>query len=323
MKSKSISRKAFIKQSAVAGLGLPLVGTRILQFPFKPGSSGKCPVCIFSKHLQFLGYDDLADTALEGGLDGVDLGVRKGSHVEPDRVEEDLPRAVEAIQKRGLQVPMMVTRINDSLDPKTERILNTAGHLGIRFYRMGYYRYEDSPGIEKSIEKIRPLFRGLAEINEKYGIHGAYQNHSGTYFGAPVWDIWMLLKDLNPEWIGCQYDIRHATIEGANSWPLGLKLLKPYIKCIVVKDSKWEKVNGKWKAVNVPLGEGMVDLDGFFGYLKEFDFSAPISIHFEYPLFDKSDKSLTLEQKRKSALKNIRQDVTCLKRKLKESGLIS
>lgn len=315
------SRRNFIKKTVVAGLGLPVMSSSVFENSVKPDSSKKCPVCIFSKHLQFLDYDDMADTVLEAGLDGVDLGVRIGSHVEPDRVEEDLPRAVEAIKKRDLVVPMMVTRISDPEDPETERILKTAGQLDIRIYRMDYYRYDDSLGMESTIEQLKPMVRGLARINEKYRIHGAYQNHSGNYLGAPVWDIWLLLKDLNPEWIGCQYDIRHATVEGTNSWPFGLRLLKPYIKCIVFKDSKWEKVNGKWTAVNVPLGEGMVDTDKFLQYLKEFNFSGPISLHLEYPMFDHSDRSLNFEQKRKSALKHIKRDTDYLKQKLSEFGL--
>jgi hypothetical protein len=71
------SRRDFIKKAAVAGLGLPIVGPALVQSPFKPGATGNCPVCIFSKHLQFLDYEDLADTVLETGLDGVDLGIEK------------------------------------------------------------------------------------------------------------------------------------------------------------------------------------------------------------------------------------------------------
>jgi sugar phosphate isomerase/epimerase len=316
------SRRAFIKQSAMAGVGLPLMGTKLVQDRAGADSTKKCPVCIFSKHLQFLeDYDDLADALLEAGLDGVDLGVRPGSHVEPDRVEEDLPRAVEAITKRDLLVPMMVTRIGDPEDPKTERVLKTSSQLGIKHYRMAYYRYEESLGMKKNLEKYRQMMKGLAGINESYQIHGAYQNHSGTLVGAPLWDLWLLLDGLNPEWIGCQYDIRHATAEGTGSWPLGLELLKPFIKCIVFKDSKWEKIKGKWRAVYVPLGEGIIEVDRFLGYLKESGFSGPVSMHFEYPFYDESDTSITLKQKRQIALSHIKRDVDFLNQKLKESGL--
>ncbi len=317
------SRREFIKKSAVAGIGLPIVGSDIINTPLSTGADVKCPVCIFSKHLQILlDYGDMADAALEAGFDGVDLGVRPGAHVEPDRVEEDLPNAVEAIQKRGLKIPMMVTGINDPKDPKTAPVLKTAGQLGIGRYRMAYYKYDGSLGIEKSIEKLKPVAAGLTELNEKYGIRGAYQNHSGLYFGAPVWDLWLLLKDLDPKWIGNQYDICHASIEGNHSWPYGLQLINPYINCVVAKDARYEKVNGRWRNVYRPLGEGIVDWDVFLGFLKEFGYTGPISMHFEYPMFDEEDKSLTIEQKRKGTIKHMQRDVAFLKNKLKESGLI-
>ena len=72
----------------------------------------------------------------------------------PERVEEDLPKAVEAIRKRGLTVPMMVTRINDPGHEHTVPVLKTAGKLGIQMYRMAYYKYDDALGIEGSINNL-------------------------------------------------------------------------------------------------------------------------------------------------------------------------
>ena len=41
---------------------------------------------IFSKHLQFLIYKDMAEAAAEMGFDGIDLTVRPNGHVLPERV---------------------------------------------------------------------------------------------------------------------------------------------------------------------------------------------------------------------------------------------
>ena len=115
--------------------------------------------------------------------------------------------------------------------------------------------------------------------------HGGYQNHSGRGVGGPVWDLYSLLKDRDPQYIGVQYDIRHATVEGAISWPLGLRLLAPWIKTIDIKDYIWEKdEKGSWKLKNVPLGEGMVDFKAFFELYKSFNIEGPVSIHYEYDL---------------------------------------
>lgn len=321
------SRREFIKKTAIAGVGLPLMGTSLLKKPLKDahgviGKSGNIPIFAFSKHFQFLeDFRDLSDTFLEAGLDGIDLTVRKGGHVKPEEVENVLPKAVEAMKMQGLIAPMIVTKIDDPEKPITKRLLKTASQEGVQYYRMAYYSYDDELGIEKSIAKCKSLFKALSELNEQYKIHGAYQNHSGDRVGSAVWDLRQLLEGLNPDWIGCQYDIRHAMVEGANSWPRGLQLLKPWVRCVDIKDYRWKKVKGQWKTVHVPLGEGMVDLGKFFGYLKEFGFAGPISLHIEYSMFDKKDKTLSLAQRRKLALGYLKNDMAYLKEKLSESGL--
>ena len=48
--------------------------------------------------------DIKAETIKELGFDGIEATVRKKGHVLPERVEDDLPRLVEALQKHDLEV---------------------------------------------------------------------------------------------------------------------------------------------------------------------------------------------------------------------------
>ncbi|HPQ13521.1 MAG TPA: hypothetical protein PLQ60_08655, partial [Paludibacteraceae bacterium] len=75
-----------------------------------------------------------------------------------------------------------------------------------------------------------------------------------------------------------------AMVEGANSWINGFELIRSQIKTIVLKDYKWGQVNGKWKVVNTPIGEGMVDFKNYFKLLKKYRINVPISLHCEYDL---------------------------------------
>src|ERR1700729_3163462 len=68
----------------------------------RAGNPGKLKICIFSKHLQWASVHDAAAIARDIGFDGVDLTVRAGGHVLPDRVETDLPAAVEMVWRPGL-----------------------------------------------------------------------------------------------------------------------------------------------------------------------------------------------------------------------------
>ncbi len=242
------------------------------------------PICIFSKHLQFLDYDAMAETAASIGFDGVDLTVRPGGHVLPENAARDLPRAVAAVRRAGLEAPMMTTAIAYVDDPHAETVLRTAADLGIRYYRMNWVPYDAAADVLATLEAYRPHLERLAQLNEALGLHGAYQNHAGLWVGAPLWDLQLLLEGLDPEHTGSQYDIRHATVEGANTWPLGLKLLAPYIRTTVIKDFKWAERGGDWVVENVPLGEGMVDFEAYFDLVRQLGIAGPISLHLEYEL---------------------------------------
>lgn len=255
---------------------------------------------IFSKHLQWLDYNGMAQTAAEVGFDGIDLTVRPGGHVTPERAEQDLPRAVEAAKRAGVKVEMMVTAINDPDDPLTKSILQTAGQLGIRFYRMGYYRYDESKNVPQTLKEAAPKLRDLAAMNEHFGLAGSYQNHAGNgYVGASLWDLFLLLKDLDPKWIGCQYDIRHATVEGGMSWPTTFRLIASHVNTLVAKDFRWTKAGNRYGLENCPLMEGAVDWPAYRDLLKAQQITAPVSLHLEYPLggADRGNRTLTVDKK--------------------------
>ncbi len=226
----------------------------------------------------------MAEAAAELGFDGVDLTVRPKGHVEPDRAEDDLPMAVEAIKAAGLVTRMMASNIDNADDATSRKVLRSAADSGIELYRLKYFSFRDDQNIPEQIKRFNVQLKELAALNREIGITGAYQNHSGTRFGAEIWEIFHALDGINPEDVGCQYDIRHAVAEGGYSWETGLRLIHKHINCIVLKDFIWKKVDGKWKIINVPLGEGMVDFEKYFQWLKKLDIHVPVSIHYEYDL---------------------------------------
>lgn len=279
----SLNRRQFIQSVTAAGLLLPTVGQAISP-PSRREPATTPTLCIFSKHLHWLSVPDMAQRVADMGFAGIDLTVRKGGHIPPERVADELPKAVALIRRAGLDVPMIATDVINPDDPLTEPLLKTAAQLGIAHYRTGYLDYDRTLGVAKSLDRHRQQLRKLAALNQTYGIHGAYQNHSGTRVGAAVWDLWELLKDIDPQWLGCQYDIMHAVAEGGQSWVNGLDALKSHIRCVDLKDFIWASKDGKWQHELVPLGEGMVDFGAYFARLKGYNFTGPMSIHYEFPL---------------------------------------
>ncbi|HEU5146941.1 MAG TPA: sugar phosphate isomerase/epimerase family protein [Chryseosolibacter sp.] len=278
------SRRNFIRKSVMAGALLPLMGSAVTAAPTLRRNAGPLKVHVFSKHLQFLNYNDMAEAAAEIGFDGVDLTVRPKGHVLPEHVAEDLPKAVEAIRKAGLSHTMMTTAVQDATNSTDKKLLETAAKLGIDFYRMNWLRYPDGKTIPEAITQFQETIKNLGTLNKKLGIVGCYQNHSGNLAGASLWELWDILQKADKQHMGVQYDIRHAVVEGGLSWKNGLRLIRPDIKILAIKDFLWAKKNGAYVVQNVPLGEGMVDFKAYFALLKEYNINVPVSLHYEYPL---------------------------------------
>ena len=241
-------------------------------------------VSIFSKHLQFLNYADMADAAVSMGFNGVDLTVRPDGHVSPDRVEDDLPKAVEALKKVRFTPNLLTTAVGDATSATDVRVLKTASKLGFHRYRMNWYRYDPKQPLPDSIRHFQEQLRALGELSKTLNLTGCYQNHAGLLVGASVWELHEMLKTADPAHMGVQYDIRHATVEGGLSWPNGLRLLQPHLKSIALKDFHWGKKDGVWTVQNVPIGEGMVDFNAYFRLLKQANVRVPVSLHVEYPM---------------------------------------
>src|SRR6476659_1240717 len=128
-----VTMETTISRRALLAGGAALLG--------RAAAREKLKVAIFSKHLQFIDGEELAKTAAELGFDGIDITVRKGGHVEPERVKQDLPKLVAIIRQQGLEVPMVTTDIADADTPFAEDVIRAASELGTRYYRFGAFKY--------------------------------------------------------------------------------------------------------------------------------------------------------------------------------------
>ena len=160
MKTNNLTRREFVSTAMAAAAAAPAA---LAAAPL----SGPSKIFMFSKHLQWLDYQAMADTAAKLGLDGLDLTVRPGGHVEPKNVKQDLPRAAEAMRKAGLTIDMMTTGINNPNDKLTADVLSVAADQGFKHYRTGYLRFDLKKPIPQQIEQMKPVFHDLAALNRK------------------------------------------------------------------------------------------------------------------------------------------------------------
>jgi sugar phosphate isomerase/epimerase len=288
------NRREFCQRLAWAGTAWAVAGWPGLSSA--AAAPKRWAIVAFSKPFQQLAPEATADLVAAVGWDGIECPVRKGGQVLPERVEEDLPRLLEALKQRGADIPIITTDVRNATDPVSVKVLRTAARLGIRHYRLAHLRYEASRPLADQLREHRAVLQELAALNRELGLCAGYQNHSGfDYVGGPVWDIHELVQGIDPRALGTHFDIGHATVEGGFAWKTHARRMEPYLGAVYVKDYTWKKTGAGWRVEWCPLGQGMVSR-AFFDWLKQTKFSGPISQHHEYPLGDRPAMTETFKR---------------------------
>ena len=341
---RGMSRRSLLRSAAMTGALQalrPEAATARELTNRVPGPPAPLKISIFSKHLHWLSIPEAAAVAAAMGFDAMDLTVRADGHVSPERVTTDLPVAVDAIRKAGLDVSMITTDITPETMGTAGAVLSTASKLGIHHYRWGGLKYNSTEPIAEQLEALRPKMRALAELNRRIGVCGMYHTHSGAgLIGACIWDVWIMFRDLDPQWMGINYDIGHATIEGGyGGWIATAKLTKDYMRGIAIKDFLWHRNSKETmqpdtydKGLNVEgafvpqwcaIDAGMVRFESFFEIVKTNGFAGPVQLHIEYPLGGAENGKRRLTLSREVVVDSIRADLRALRGHMSKLGLVA
>ena len=188
--------------------------------------------CLFSKHLPELSWGDLGEAVKDAGFDGVDLTVRAGGHVLPERAATDLPKAIEAITAHGVKVPMITTELTSASVPVARPLLTAAAKSGVKYFKAGYWRYSSSPDVRSQVATTGKALAELAALAADCGIELGFHNHQ-AYIGAALWEIAPFMDRLDARWAGYYFDPRHAVAEGGGgSWKAASHLVAPRLKMV-------------------------------------------------------------------------------------------
>ena len=267
-----LSRRAFVS----SGLAAAAWAAAPRAVAARAASDHK--ICSFVKFVQSLSYSELAEKIAAMGFDGIEATIRNGGQIEPEQAVDELPKLVEALNKHDIEITIMASSINRADHPLTEKVLRAAALLGVKRYRLAYYRYQRGKSVTGQLAELKPVVRDLAALNHDLGLTGVYQNHAGAGFvGGTIWDLRELFEDLSPQDMSIGFDIRHATAEAGLSWPLLFDVARPHLGAVYVKDFDWHGT----RVENVPLGKGRVD-KAFFKQVAAASFRGPLTLHVEY-----------------------------------------
>ena len=268
-----MNRRTFVGKATLAGLGTLAFG----KLNAAENAGGR-EFAVFTKFMEKLPFDKLAETISQLGIAGLEAPLRSGGHIEPQEMVEKLPSFVAALAKQNLKVLIMASSISRA-DKSAETQLRAAAAAGITRYRLAHLNYDLSKPLAPQVANFKAQLTDLAALNKEIGVQGLYQNHRGNNFvGGPIWDMVGILEQVDPKFLGLAFDFAHATVEGANTWEMNFLRAAPHIGAVFMKDYR---LDGKtWSAC--PLGQGVVNPACGKLIAKILPAEIPAVIHIEY-----------------------------------------
>jgi len=289
---KNLRRRDFIHLSAMAGaafaFGQLARATKAI--------SQRRPIIGFSKPFQNMAAGEMVDFISTIGWDGIECPVRAKGQIEPEHALDQLPGITEVFRKNRKDIFIVATDITSLQQKYAENVLRAVSKSGIKRVRLGFFKYDPKRPPQEHLDALRPVIKDIADACKELGLQAGIENHSGRdLVGAPVWDLYSLIKDIDPQHMGICFDIGHATIEGGLSWPIQARLMEPFFTAVYVKDFVWRKDGNRWREDWVQLGKGMVNRE-FIDRLKNSSFDGPICQHHEYELGNRAEMAERMRQ---------------------------
>jgi sugar phosphate isomerase/epimerase len=230
-------------------------------------------VCLYSKVLAKIGYIDLPMIVQALGFDGIDLSVEPDGHVIPAKAGNQLMPALEAITGIGLDVPMLTTVLTKAQDHDSEEVLGLATYIGVPFFRPGHWKMTGSPEVEMQLPVVYRDIAMMAQLGRFAKMAQGVHNYAEGGDAASVEDINRVIRAIDPQWVGFDFDVGYATREGGDAGfaaPLALAL--PRLKMVTLRDFKKDGMTP------CPLGDGVVDFPKFFAALAKARFAGPVTL---------------------------------------------
>ncbi len=201
-------------------------------------------VTVFTKPWPEKSLPELADLVAGLGLDGIELPVRPGFQVTPEKVAAELPKAAKIFKERGLAIRSVA-------GPEEETTVRAMGEAGIPILRT-MARIDMKVGYLKSVDEMRRRWDALLPALEKNKVTIGVQNHCDYFVGSAM-GLVALIGKYDRKHVAAVLDPAHCGLAGEPddlaidvAWPhLVLVNLKSGFQRMIagpeVEDVQWKK----------------------------------------------------------------------------------
>lgn len=255
---------------------------------------------VFSKPWPMLAAEDLAGLVSRLGFTAIELPVRKGFQVSPDRVQQDLPEFRRALADAGVAMVSIAAEPDAAAfdacaaaEVPLIRIMLDVGADGMRAAKDMALR---------RLERWEPLA-------QRSGVGIGIQPHHGRYLSSTS-DVLRIAEHFDPAVVSVIWDAAHAALAGEET-DLSLGDASSRLSMVNLKNALYEPlqtdadVSGRranadgpvpagpaeWRTKFVPGPTGLADWSTVATELRRLEYSGPICLSAQYdgqddPAFD-------------------------------------
>lgn len=243
---------------------------------------------VFTKSFQDWPLDKVCEAFASLGVDGLDLTVRPGGHIEPADAPTRLPEAARIAHEHGLELLLLTTAVTEAND-EAERLFAACAEVGVTRIKLGYFRYQPVGTLRRQLDELRPKVEAVAKLADRFEVRPCIHVHSGTYLPSHGTLLYLMLKGFRPDEVGAYVDMLHMVYEGGGAgWQQGLDLLAPWISLVAVKNFAYEPTTRgpqgqqRWQTRTVPLADGISPIGEYVATLRKLGYDGVYSLHSEY-----------------------------------------
>jgi sugar phosphate isomerase/epimerase len=235
-------------------------------------------LAVFTKPWKTKPINELGAFVAGLGFDAVELPVRPGFQVVPDRIAEDLPVAARQLGEHGVSI----ASVAGTTDVATIAACGTVGVPIIRVCLtvpkgMDYLTYES---------QVKREYDALLPELERHNVAIGVQNHSGRCI-ANAMGMRHLLHGYDPRYVCAVWDPAHCALQGEIP-ELAADIVWSHLRMVNLKNAIWQRTNGpeaeiaRYKHYWTSGRQGLCPWPEVVRIVRERGFDGPICLPAEY-----------------------------------------
>ncbi len=239
---------------------------------------------LFTKSLAHLTLPQLADLASTLSIDGYDLCVREGHHIQPDNVQSTLPQAADILRSKNLTLGMVSAPPNftDPDAPLAHALCAAMAQSRVPLLKIGYFPFNpEKHDYAQSLDAALARLAKWRDLARAHNITVCYHTHA-NYLGSSAGVLSRMLAGFDPKHLAAYLDPAQLLIQG-EGFPAAMAILKNHTAAIGLKDVFISRTpsndhgisTSKW----VHPGQGMVDWTRVSQSLARTTFNGVVSAH--------------------------------------------